>query len=342
MSQDGDDLRGVIGQLASDRDTASVTADKETWQRVIELGMRDVGIAESSGGSGGSIGDLVVIAAALAENRMITPITEESVARWACMTSGHPMPENATVGATRGPVGRQPGEADVCLPWADRSDHAIVCTDDNRAWLVRLDSLPRVQTDDMAGVRVGVVHWDSAARGCAVSLDVPAAKVLARRTVLRAASLVGASRGALELTRAYVQRREQFDAPLVRMPAVARNLALMRAQLVQANAALAGAVTTLEDAGADDVETLPDAVLVAEAIVGSASGEVARLAHQLHGAIGITDEYPLAQLTRAIWAWRAVDAPAYAAEKELGARARTAGESAVWERMTAWEPAASS
>jgi len=56
-----------------------------------------------------------------------------------------------------------------------------------------------------------------------------------------AAALTGAVEGAYELTRAYVNTREQFGRPLARIPAVAAKLAIIKTSVIQCDAALARA-----------------------------------------------------------------------------------------------------
>ena len=48
--------------------------------------------------------------------------------------------------------------------------------------------------------------------------------------------------------------------------------------------------------------TLPSAA-AAKARAGRAAGDVARGAHQIHGAMGVSTQYPLGRLTTRLWAW---------------------------------------
>ena len=45
-------------------------------------------------------------------------------------------------------------------------------------------------------------------------------------------------------------------------------------------------------------------IMMAKIRVGEAASKSARIAHQVHGAIGITEEYELQQSTRRLWSWR--------------------------------------
>jgi acyl-CoA dehydrogenase len=163
----------------------------------------------------------------------------------------------------------------------------------------------------------------------------PSGRAVAVRVgLLRAAALTGAVEGAYDLTRGYVSTREQFGAPLVRIPAVASNLAIMKAAVIQCDAALVRAVTGT--AGADSgADTGLAAVAAARIIAGRAATQAARIAHQLHGAIGITAEYPLHRFTKRLWAWRDADTPEHDWSVLLGGLAAAGGETLFWEDLTA-------
>jgi len=59
----------------------------------------------------------------------------------------------------------------------------------------------------------------------------------------------------------------------------------------------------------------------------------ARAAHQVHGAIGVTMEYPLQRFTRRLWEWEAGDGTAMRWARRLGADA-LAGPMRMWQLIT--------
>ena len=73
-----------------------------------------------------------------------------------------------------------------------------------------------------------------------------------------------------------------------------------------------------------DLDENPDNfVLIAAAVkirCAEAATAAASIAHQAHGAIGFSQEYPLHLLTRRLWAWR----------DENGSEAELAGDLAKW------------
>jgi acyl-CoA dehydrogenase len=98
----------------------------------------------------------------------------------------------------------------------------------------------------------------------------------------------------LELTATYVEERHQFGVPLVRFQAVQQQLATLAGEVASAATAVEHAV---EFPG--DVE-----VAAAKVRAGEAAAASAAIAHQLHGAIGMTDEHELGSYTRRLWSWR--------------------------------------
>lgn len=71
-------------------------------------------------------------------------------------------------------------------------------------------------------------------------------------------------------------------------------------------------------------------VALARAAVGRSAAEVAANAHQVHGAIGMTQEYPLHHFTRRIWAWGHEWGTERQWNGRIGASVAAAGAAALW------------
>jgi acyl-CoA dehydrogenase len=102
--------------------------------------------------------------------------------------------------------------------------------------------------------------------------------------------------------------------------------------LVQADAALALATEAAE--GPVDPDRAAAAVTVARITTAAVATELARLAHQLHGAMGVTREYPLHRYTRRLWAWRDAVASERTWSDQLGRRTAALGEETAWMELT--------
>jgi acyl-CoA dehydrogenase len=145
---------------------------------------------------------------------------------------------------------------------------------------------------------------------------------------LRVAQIAGALGRMRDLTVDHVTQREQFGRTIASFQVVQHQLAILASI-----AAVAGlAAEYVGDAVDDGV-----AVAATKAYVGRVAGDAARIAHELHGAIGFTEEHPLHLLTRRVWAWRDEFGGDARWAAELGARGFAAGAGA-WD-MVAAEPA---
>lgn len=110
--------------------------------------------------------------------------------------------------------------------------------------------------------------------------------------------IAGALDAALALSVAYVNERQQFGRPLAKFQAVQQSLATFACEAAAANCAAMGAAQAL-DRGEAGFEVAAAKLRANRAVqVGTT------VAHQVHGAIGFTQEYTLQHLTRRLWQWR--------------------------------------
>ncbi len=114
----------------------------------------------------------------------------------------------------------------------------------------------------------------------------------------RTAQIAGALDAALRLSVDYANERQQFGRPLGKFQAVQQSLATFACEAAAANCAAVGAAQAL-DRGDAAFE-----IAAAKLRANQAVGVGTRVAHQVHGAIGFTQEYSLHHLTRRLWQWR--------------------------------------
>jgi alkylation response protein AidB-like acyl-CoA dehydrogenase len=114
-------------------------------------------------------------------------------------------------------------------------------------------------------------------------------RVLAAGRVGAAAESVGVARGAFDMTTAYLKQRKQFGKLIGEFQALQHRAAHLYSELEIARAAVIKAQQLL-DAGSDKAELM---VSVAKAKAGKAAGLAVREGVQMHGGIGMTDEYDI-------------------------------------------------
>ena len=158
--------------------------------------------------------------------------------------------------------------------------------------------------------------------------DAPA--VLAEGALLRAVQIAGALDRVLELTVEYARVREQFGRPISRFQAVQQSLARLAAESAAASAAADAAVRGAAQSG----RAVPEQAAAAKVRAALAATEGARLAHQIHGAVGMTEEHQLHRFTTRLLSWRDEFGTERAWAARLGA-AMAAAHEGYWERLTA-------
>lgn len=142
--------------------------------------------------------------------------------------------------------------------------------------------------------------------------------------LVRAQQMVGAMERCIDYAVAYAMERQQFGRPIGKFQAVQHMLADAAGQYA---AAAAAAELAAEAYGHTDFAF---AVAIAKARVGEAAGKVAEVCHQVHGAMGFTQEHPLHFATRRLWSWRDEFGNETYWQERIGRLVCSAGGEALW------------
>jgi hypothetical protein len=145
---------------------------------------------------------------------------------------------------------------------------------------------------------------------------------------LRALQLTGAMERVLDLTVGYALERVQFGRAIGKFQAIQQNIAIMGGQVAAARAG------TLCVASALTREELVPALAAAKIRAGEAASTVARHAHQVHGAIGFTQDYELHFFTKRLWSWRDEFGSEAHWSRFLGYEACSVGGDDLWAFIT--------
>ncbi|MNV54208.1 Acryloyl-CoA reductase (NADH) [compost metagenome] len=151
-----------------------------------------------------------------------------------------------------------------------------------------------------ADLRLAGVPVDAASRLAEGDLADALPRVRAEGLVARCWAAAGAMQAALEQTTAYVQQRRQFGQPLAAFQVVQHRLAEMAVACTEAQAACELAALSLATASAADC-TLHTALLKSK--LARAARYVSQECVQLHGAMGVCEELPIASTFRTLMAF---------------------------------------
>jgi len=171
----------------------------------------------------------------------------------------------------------------------------------------------------------------------ALGIDLP--KLIVKRAAVadtkltmafaRACQIAGALDAALALSIAYANERQQFGRPLGKFQAVQQSLASFACEAAAANCAAMGAAQAL-DRGNAEFEVAAAKLRANRAVEMGTS-----VAHQVHGAIGFTEEYALAPLTRRLWQWRSEYGNDAYWSARLGSKVIAQGADQFWPELSA-------
>lgn len=233
--------------------------------------------------------DAIAVLTVAGEHTAPVPLAEAALAGWLL---GEP-----TAGAASVPVGgelRLHGgrlSGTVRVPWG-RAVERIVAVVDGEAVSIAVSRAERIEPHvNMAGEPRDTLVFEAAAPE---DVRPAACDPRERGALTRAALMAGALMGMARVTVAYAGERRQFGRPLAAFQAVQQHLVTIAEEACLAGAAVEGAAT------------LPDAfeVAAAKATASRAAVTATRAAHQVHGAMGMTQEYRLHHFSRRLWAWR--------------------------------------
>lgn len=285
----------------------------QLWESLAEMGVPWLGIPEAHGGSGGGTADAALAVRVAAEYAVPLPISETALlAGWALTGAGIELPHEAAlayapelllvedlagelvVSGSAGPVG-----------WAKHCEYTVaVCARAGTYRLVllrtsdaRIEPCPNIAGESRDRLTFDRTHPVASATAAADLND----QLLARGAAARSIAISGVADRVLELCVEHARTRRQFGKPIGAFQAVAHLLARIAGATVAAQGAAALAVRSLQQ---DDVAASTALAAAAKIVAGEAAGTVAELAHQVHGAIGMTREHDLHRYTRRLWAWR--------------------------------------
>jgi acyl-CoA dehydrogenase len=306
------------------------------WDRLVTADFTHISLPEESGGSGGSLGDAADVVKALGRYAASVPFAETAMlGGWLLARAGLTLPD--------GPITVVPEllrlQADriagrTRLAWGARAQAIAAIVDTTDGLVVTLIDPSDVTIEpgsNLAGEARETVGFDVPLKGAGhapAPLGVDIGSLRRRGALSRVLLMAGAAEAMSDLTVRYTHERHQFGQPIARFQAVQQHLVTVAQCAAKLSVAADLAVRALER-GPAELEIAAAKVIADEvAVVGT------RAAHQAHGAMGMTREYPLHRLSRALWSWRHEYGHARNWSRRLGDLAFAAGADGLFPLVT--------
>lgn len=314
-------LEDTAERLLREHCTRAVHAEAEAgiwpaalWQALEESGLTLALTPEEAGGAGLPLLDVLGLLRIAARHAAPVPLAETLCGNWLAAACGLAVEPGAvsiapvmrsetlriapieggwrlTGRATRVPWARHVARLAVLALDEDGAPHVALVPRAALATLSRQQNIALEPRDTITIDASLPAHAAAPFPGA-----VHAARALG--AAMRTAQIAGGLERALELCVSYSQQRVQFGRTISKFQAIQHNLATLAAEAAAASAAVGLA--------AEGIAGGPDLLLVAAAKgrASEAASIGAAIAHQSHGAIGFTWEYPLNLATRRLWSWR--------------------------------------
>jgi acyl-CoA dehydrogenase len=289
-----------------------------SWSEPLWRELEDAGFTAALMPSGGP-GVEIPIADALNIIRIAgsfsapVPLPESMLAHWVMAGSGIP--------AIKGPLSIAPVSAEERfklrrangvwhlkgtasrVPWGRYAAAIVVAAEsDGRSFIAvapRTSFLETVHGENLAREPRDRIRIDASIPDSSVArFDQGADGVYTLGAAMRVLQMTGSLDSVLRLTVQYAQDRKQFGRAIGKFQAIQQSVAVMAANIAAARAAANSVVRIIAENGS------LYGVAAAKLRTNEAVAIAAKTAHQVHGAMGFTQEYELHFLTKRLWSWR--------------------------------------
>src|SRR5277367_599352 len=307
-----DTTRRILRELG-DLQSPKNTDRPRLWDALETAGLTRTWIPEALNGSGATLADGFEVVRIAGEFAISVPLVESLLGGWLLQQAGIPTPLGSGTVAPVDVRDRITAGADEALsgtarsvPFArDAAWIAVLGARANRPFVALVDrSLCRIQEHaNLAGdARDAVALLDvvpSVMTQAAIDTDA----LLLIGAAVRSMQMAGALQAILDMSVAYANLRVAFEKPIAKFQAIQHSLAKLAGEAAAAVAAAGSAADAIAAASQFDAAVFLE-VASAKIRVGEAAATGAAIAHQVHGAIGFSQEHVLHRYTQRLLAWR--------------------------------------
>lgn len=329
-------------------DAQTINHDKQgtwkapLWQALTESGLPLSWVPEECDGSGTSMAEGFSVLSVAGRAGVSVPLAETMLAGWLLAQGKIKSPEGMMTVAPASPRDRLTLNADGTIsgrtrgiPFASEAKHIAVIAGGSIA-LVDAGACKIDAGLSLAGDHSDTVHFDKvkpvAIATAPAGIDEKA--LLLMGALARSLQIAGALESMLSISVQYSGERVAFEKKISKFQAVQHNLAKLAGETSAALAAASSAADAFSHGQPVDDALFLEAA-AAKIRCSEAAEKGAAIAHQVHGAIGFTDEHHLHFLTNRLRAWRDDFGSDHYWAERLGQAAIDARHGGLWSFITA-------
>lgn len=280
------------------------------WRMLQESGFADCLLPEAADGAGLPLCEVAPMLFAIGQHALPLPLGQTMLARAVLHGAGVSVPDAPIALATFDGAGRTHVPGGATATW-------FLVQDGSHAAMVHRDEA------DIAG---NGVHGDlgvTIARSPASSFPLPAGTLRTIGACVHAAQMAGALSRVFDMTLQYANDRAQFGRPIGKFQAIQHQISVMAEHVAAARMAAQIACAS------DGWQPERMRAAIGKLNASEAVTPVTSMAHAVHGAIGVTEEYDLQLYTRRLHAWRLADGSERFWAREIGEATCDAGVGTV-------------
>lgn len=261
------------------------------WSAVAEAGFLELLAPEEDGGAGIGLPELFPVLLLIGRHAVPAPLAQSIVAR-ALLAPGS-IPDGILTLAPA--FRRNPDGSCACplVPFGLVADH-VLAQEEDRLYLLSAAGAER-HASGVHGSLSATLSWG--ASGEPVARAAPGA-LEALGAAAHAALIAGAMQRVFDMTLQYANDRAQFGRSIGKFQAIQHQISVMAEHVAASSMA---AELAFQDEGSQPPRL---AAAIAKSRTSEAVVLVASVAHAVHGAIGVTEEYDLQLYTRRLHEWR--------------------------------------
>ncbi|WP_370269348.1 acyl-CoA dehydrogenase family protein [Nioella sp.] len=320
-------------------DAAAGHCPEPLWTQIEEAGLPMALVPEEAGGFGVPAAEALGLVRIAGAHGLPLPLAETLIANAVLARAGLALPggrltiaEGAALRLERRGAAIHLSGPLTLVPfarWADRIVTIAALDGADHVLSLPVKDLTVAPAQDLAGMPRDDVKVDLAlTEADAAPLPRSLGGMRGLGALVRSLATAGAMETILSMSVEYANDRVQFGRPIGKFQAIQHYLATMAGETA--------ASRTAAEMAADSYDTPAFALTVAAAKIraGDAAETVGALAHQVHGAIGYTQEHALHHFTKRIWSWRDEFGTELDWTRELGRAALSSPQGTFWHFIT--------